>query len=76
VASRKPKGPPEKIRDCGVKKEDGFVYFVDRRGNLMRMQRGVVRAREELVFEKAIEKREKGYMYYLDDDGALWKEPD
>jgi hypothetical protein len=76
VASRKPKGPPEKVLDCGIEKDEGYVYFVDRRGNLLRMQRGVVRAREETVIEKAVAKREKGYMYYLDDDGDLWKEPD
>lgn len=77
MASKKPKGPPEKILRCGIDKDDDrYVYFVDRRGNLLRMQRGVVRASEEVVIEKAVEKREKGYMYYLDDDGDLVKEPD
>jgi hypothetical protein len=77
MASKKPKGPPVKVLECGLDKDDDkFVYFVDRRGNLLRMERGVARAKSEVVIEKAVEKREKGYMYYLDDDGDLVKEPD
>lgn len=77
MASRKPKGPPEKVLRCGIEKDDDrFVYYVERNGDLVRMERGKVRARTEVVIAKAIERREKGYMYYLDDDGDLIKEPD
>lgn len=76
MASKKPVGPPEKVLRCGIAKDDAYVYFVERNGDLVRMQRGVIRAGTEVVIAQAIEKREKGYMYYLDDDGDLVKEPD
>lgn len=67
---------PEKVLLCGIEKdEQRFVYFVDRRGNLVRMERGVPKPVCDVMLEKAV-KRERGYMYYLDDDGDLVKEPD
>lgn len=67
---------PEKVLSLGIEKnDDKYVYFVDRRGNLLRMERGTAKASCEVVLEKAI-KRERGFMYYLDDDGDLVKEPD
>lgn len=78
MASKKApaKGEPEKVLRCGIEKDDArYVYFVDRRGNLMRMERGVPKPAMDVVIEKAV-KRERGFMYYLDDDGDLVKEPD
>lgn len=78
TGSGKPKSAQcvvEKVRTLGLHKEEGFVYFVDRRGDLLRMKRGVAKAVCEVIVEKAI-RREKGYMYYLDDDGDLVREPD
>jgi len=76
MAAKKPKGPPEKILDCGLDKDDeAFLYFVDKRGNVTRMARGVAKARTEVILVTGI-KRERGYMYYLDDDGDLVREPD
>lgn len=67
---------PEKVLRCGVEKDDErYVYFVDRKGNLLRMERGVKKPGCDVLIEKAIQ-RERGYMYYLDDDGDLVKEPD
>lgn len=67
---------PEKVLACGIEKDEArYIYFVDRRGNLVRMKRGVPRAACEVLIEKAV-KRERGFMYYLDDDGDLVKEPD
>lgn len=61
----------EKILRCGIERDDeNWLYFVDRRCNIMRMQRGVPRAKTELLVETDC-KREKGYMYYLDEDGDL-----
>jgi hypothetical protein len=75
MASKKPKGPPEKVLECGIEKDDeNFVYFVDRRGNLTRMARGG-KGDCEVLLAKCV-KREKGFMYYLDDDGDLVREPD
>ncbi len=39
------------------------------------MERGVARAKTETLFEKVI-KREKGWMYFLDDDGNVVRSPD
>ncbi|MFZ9886776.1 MAG: hypothetical protein ACO3JL_04665 [Myxococcota bacterium] len=76
MATKKVTGTPEKVLRCGVEKDDErYVYFVDRRGNLMRMERGGPKPRCDVVLERAI-RREKGYMYYLDDDGDLVREPD
>lgn len=65
----------EKVKVLGIPKDERFVYFVDRRGNLLRMERGVARASCEVVVERAI-RREKGFLYYLDDEGDLVREPD
>lgn len=65
----------EKVKVLGIPRDERFVYFVDRRGNLLRMERGVSKATCEVVVERAI-RREKGFMYYLDDDGDLVREPD
>jgi hypothetical protein len=67
--------PIEKVQTLGITKDEAYVYFVDRRGNLLRMERGVAKATCEVVLEKAV-RREKGFMYYLDDDGDLVREPD
>ena len=74
-ASAKEKVPPEKVLRTGIDVDhDKFVYFVDRRGNLTRMPRGGKGGMDILV-AKAI-KREKGFMYFLDDDGDIAREPD
>ena len=66
----------EKVLALGLEKDDQkFLYFVDRKGNLVRMERGVARATCEVLVEKAV-KRERGFLYYLDDDGDLVKERD
>lgn len=76
MATKKaPASPPEKVLKCGIAKdEDKYVYFVDRRGNLTQMARGG-KGECVVLVEKAI-KREKGWMYYLDDEGDLVREPD
>lgn len=76
AAKKGPQVQPEKVLRCGLEKDDAkYVYYVDKRGNLLRMERGVAKAQTEIVLAKAI-KRERGFMYYLDDDGDLVREPD
>ena len=76
MAAKKPKAPPEKVLTCGLDKDDAkYLYFVDKRGNVTRMQRGVAKASTEIILKTGI-KRERGFMYYLDDDGDLVREPD
>lgn len=67
---------PEKVCLLGIQKDETrFVYFVDRKGNLLRMERGVRQAKCEVLMERVV-RRERGFMYYLDADGDLAKEPD
>lgn len=66
---------PEKVLTLGLECDhENFVYFVDRRGNLTRMGRGG-KGGMDVIMAKAV-KREKGFMYYLDEDGDLVREPD
>ena len=74
--SRKSKAPPERILACGIEKDDDkYLYFVDKRGNITRMARGVAKATTEVILKTGI-RRERGYMYYLDDAGDLVREAD
>ena len=79
MASRKPSAPPkgaEKILQCGIERDpERFLYYVDKRCNVVRMERGVPRARTEILLETGL-KREKGFMYFIDDDGDLARAPD
>lgn len=73
--TKRAEAAPEKVAALGIEKDERFVYFVDRRGNLLRMERGVAKPSCDIVMEKVV-RREKGYLYFLDDDGDLVREPD
>jgi hypothetical protein len=74
--AKKPKAPPEKVLACGLDKDDDkYLYFVDKRGNITRMARGVAKAQTEIILKTGI-RRQRGFMYYLDDEGDLVREPD
>ena len=66
----------ELVYAAGIERDDErFLYFIDKRGNVMRMERGVPRARTEQICQTGI-KREKGYMYYLNAAGDVVRAPD
>ena len=74
MATKKP--PAEKVLEAGVERDDEkFLYYLDKRGNVMRMERGVARAKTEVILKTGL-KREKGFMYYLDDNGDICREVD
>ncbi len=64
----------EKVAKAGIKREPGFLYFVDKNGNIARakMARGRKKGREkqEVVAKTNITK-EKGYLYFVDKDGDV-----
>ncbi|MCI0605339.1 hypothetical protein L0156_20335 [bacterium] len=67
----------EKVAKLGVKREPGFLYFVDKDGDLSRSpmarggkKKGGPKRKSEKV-AKADVKREQGYMYFLDKDGDI-----
>jgi hypothetical protein len=67
---------PEKVLKAGLVKDPArFLYYVDKQGNVVRMERGVPRAKTEVILVTGL-KREKGFAYFLDDEGDVAREPD
>jgi|TARA_Y100000310_G_scaffold22935_2_gene21935 hypothetical protein len=65
----------EKVAKVGVKKKDGYLYFVDKRGNVARakMSRGgrkKGKAKIEVVAKVGVKKK-KGYLYFIDKRGDV-----
>jgi len=65
----------EKVAKVGVKKARGYLYFVDKKGNVARakMARGggkKGRQKQEIV-AKAGAKKVKGYLYFVDKNGDI-----
>ena len=65
----------KKVAKVGVKKQKGFLYFIDKKGNVARakMSRGKNKkgkAKQEVVAKVGV-KKEKGYLYFIDKDGDV-----
>jgi len=65
----------EKIAKCGVKRESGYLYFIDKKGNIARtkMARGGKKKgaqKQDCVYKSGI-KREKGFLYFIDKQGDV-----
>ncbi len=65
----------EKVAKVGVKKQAGYLYFVDKKGNVGRakMVRGGGKKgkQKQEVVAKAAVKKEKGYLYFIDSKGDI-----
>ncbi len=63
----------EKVTKCSVKKEKGFLYYLDKNGNVSRskMARGGEKGGGAEVVSKTGVTREKGYLYFIDKDGDV-----
>ena len=62
------------VAKVGVKKEPGWLYFVDKKGNVARakMARGRKRSRAKpQVVAKVGVKKQKGYLYFIDKKGNI-----
>ena len=65
----------QKVYKCGVLKEKGWLYYLDKRGNVSRakmVRRGSKKkkaAPEVLV--KCNVKREDGFLYFIDKNGDV-----
>ncbi|HEY1098662.1 MAG TPA: hypothetical protein VGF99_07030 [Myxococcota bacterium] len=76
MATKKKAGPAEKVLTAGIVKDPTkYLYYVDKACNVVRMERGVARAKTEVILVSGL-KREKGWDYFLDDDGDLAREPE
>jgi len=66
----------QKVAKVGVKKQKGYLYFVDKSGNVSRavMARGGRKksgsAKKEVVAKTGIRK-EAGYLYFIDKQGDV-----
>lgn len=63
----------EKVVKVGIKREQGFLYYLDKDGNVSRvkMARGTDKGGNPEVVSNTGVKRETGYLYYLDKDGDV-----
>jgi hypothetical protein len=76
MASKKPKQPAEKVFTAGIAQDKTrYLYYVDRQCNVVRMERGVAKAKTEVLAVTGL-KREKGWDYFIDDDGDVAREPE
>jgi len=63
----------QKVAKAGVKKEKGYLYFIDKDGDVSRapMVRGGVKKGKPAKVTKVGVKKEKGFLYFLDKDGDV-----
>lgn len=63
----------EKVVKVGVKKAKGYLYFVDKKGDVSRakMARGKKRGGKPEKVAKAGIKKKKGYLYFIDKKGDI-----
>ena len=64
----------QKVAKVGVKKAKGYLYFVDKRGDVSRakMARGKKKGRAKLEkVAKVGVKKKKGYLYFIDKRGDI-----
>jgi hypothetical protein len=66
----------QKVTKVGVKKESGYLYFVDKQGDVSRakMARGGMKTKSKAKPEKVAKagaKKEAGYLYFVDKDGDI-----
>jgi len=63
----------EKVLKSGVKKEKGYLYYLDKKGNVARskMARGGEKGGGATVISQTNVKRDAGYLYFIDKDGDV-----
>ena len=63
----------EKVTKCGVSRAQGFLYYIDKQGDISRakMARGGKKGGKSEKVQKVGVKKEKGFLYYLDKKGDI-----
>ncbi|KAF0127804.1 MAG: hypothetical protein FD189_1254 [Elusimicrobia bacterium] len=63
----------EKVMKLHVKREDGFLYYIDKQGDVSRakMARGGKKGGKPSKVAKAGVKKEEGFLYFLDKAGDV-----
>ncbi len=63
-----------KVAKLGLKKEDGWLYYLDKKGNISRAKMGrgrkPSRVKPQVVTKVGITRKE-GFLYFIDKDGDL-----
>jgi hypothetical protein len=65
----------EKVAKVGIKRKKGYLYYVDKKGNVVetKMARGKSKGGGGKVVAKPAVKKEKGYLYFVDKKGDVSK---
>jgi len=63
----------EKIAKLGVKRQKGFLYYIDKQGDVScaKMARGAKKGGSPKKVAKCGIKRKEGYLYFLDKQGDV-----
>ena len=63
----------EKVKNTGIIKEPGFLYFLDKNGHVSKtkMARGSDKSGTPEVVANAGVQRESGWLYFIDKDGDI-----
>ena len=67
----------EKVAKTGVQKEKGYLYYLDKQGDVSRAKmarRGEKKGSPQKVAKAGVT-REKGYLYFIDKDGDVARSP-
>ena len=65
-----------KVAKVGIKKEEGWLYYLDKKGNVSRAKMGRGRKPSKVkpqMVEKVGVKRETGFLYFIDKQGDVSK---
>ena len=65
----------EVVKNTGVSKEKGYLYYLDKNGDVARskMARGADKGGNAEVVAKCGVTRESGWLYFIDKDGDVSK---
>ena len=63
----------EKIAKAGIKREKGYLYYLDKQGDVSRakMARGGKKGGSPAKVKKVGVKRKPGYLYFIDKQGDV-----
>ena len=63
----------EKVATVGIKRKKGYLYYVDKKGNVVEtnMARGKAKGGGGKVVAKPGVKKAKGYLYFVDKKGDV-----
>ena len=63
----------EKVAKVGIKRKKGYLYYVDKKGNVVetKMARGKSKGGGGKVVAKPAVKKVKGYLYFVDKKGDV-----